>query len=220
MAIARVQEAGNNNVGSQDPYDITISASTAGNFLVVFVGSFKFGSTTPAISDNIDGTSGWSTAFDLVGSNRRITCFYKENCPSGITTITITPDARGPGIAVEYSGIATSSSLDDAAGAMNLDTSTSWTAETVTASVTALVLGVVGNVDNVGTDYSAAGSFVEVYEEFKNIYGLMVEEQLNVSADDYTPIGTYDETVEHKSASVVFKAVAAGGIVVLRRRRQ
>lgn len=112
MAIAFVQAPTSlNTTGTSTSFGaITVGS---GNFLYV---GFRFGdpTTTPGISDNNSGS--WSAvrtfSTDLNGNVN--TGWYSMNHPSGSTTVTITStnSATLRGSLFEFSGVATTSALD------------------------------------------------------------------------------------------------------------
>lgn len=90
---------------------ITVSP-TAGNTLAVLVGGYSGAVANLTVTDNIDGSTGWTA--NVVRSPDTSTCkatlFMKSNMPAGVTSITCTSGAgssRTYGIAHELTGALT-----------------------------------------------------------------------------------------------------------------
>lgn len=114
MAIARVQSsaAAATTTGTGTVTPTLPSAVTAGNLVVIFAGL-----KTAAGGSTINTPAGWTQADQPPSQVSLQTCavFYKENATAGLTLPAITPTAGTSDMwayAVEYSGVATASSLD------------------------------------------------------------------------------------------------------------
>lgn len=86
MAITR-GPTGSIGAGGVSSQNVSV-APTAGSLIVACCQMDS--SNTASASDNIDGSTGWSTALGPVTNSQRSYMFYKMNCPSGITTVTVT----------------------------------------------------------------------------------------------------------------------------------
>lgn len=116
MTIARVQYAKSATGGNTTSISATLSATTAGNFLVAVVTIGGNQTPTPPAS--------WVKAVGPISTEAspvtNIFIYYLENCASGITSVAFTLTSNGANLAVwEVSGIATSSSLDQTASSAN-----------------------------------------------------------------------------------------------------
>lgn len=85
-------------------------APTTGNALVVFVGGYSGAVANLSVSDNIDGTTGWTA--NLIRSpdtsTAKAAMFTKFNIPAGVVTVTCTSGAgasRAYGIVHELTGV-------------------------------------------------------------------------------------------------------------------
>ena len=135
-AIARLQKA--------DTYpgnSVTLTGTTAGNFLVV---SASWADTTsdPAVSDTASNT--WNPLPVLRGPTGQgpasIKLFYAMNIRAGNTTITLSSSPADVGIhVVEYSGVATGTSLDVTNTAVAAGPSTTPTSGSFTSTVGDLI---------------------------------------------------------------------------------
>lgn len=161
MAITRVQAgaAGVTSTGTGTVTPTLPGAVTAGS-LVVILAAYKTTANqtllTPAgwqVADN-SGPQGTSSATCAI--------FYKENCPAGQTLPAITPSAGTLDMyayAIEYSGVATASSLDVHTALSNTGgTTTPATGTTVPSSQGDEVLvGITGTPNAVTTSSDAMG---------------------------------------------------------------
>ena len=214
--IARVQVVGNNNGSGTGAYDVTITSSTAGNFIVVAVGHYTNSGTAPSVADNL--ASAYATAYNLASLSSPNTStyqsvFYLENCPSGITTVTVTPGtSTSSALVIEYSGVATSSALDAVISATKYTaTSTSWTSNSIVTSITDLLIGVVWTRNDGDANFTSTGAWSNVASAHNSTDGddLFVQEQLNAAAGTYNASGTADSS-SFVSGIASFKAAAAG----------
>ncbi len=123
-AISRVQGAAGSTAGVNTTYTVTINGVTAGNFLGL---ALSYDSNTASISSI---TSSPANTFTKVRRDVHATAaqgeeiWFAANVASGNTTITITLSAAFDQRAFveEYSGVATSSPLDQQAGANGTST--------------------------------------------------------------------------------------------------
>ena len=117
MAIARVQASTAATSGTGAPAPAWPAATTAGDLLIAVVGvntGATVGSWTPP--------AGWTLASQgSVGAGSHTAIFYIENASSrsGTETFTYSSSRNAWGVLIEYSGVATSASLDVTANASN-----------------------------------------------------------------------------------------------------
>jgi hypothetical protein len=170
-AIARVQKA--------DAYpgnSVTLNGTTAGNFLVV---SASWADTTsdPTVSDTASNT--WNPLPVLRGpagqAPTSIKLFYAMNIAGGNTTITLSSSPADVGIhAVEYSGVATGTSVDVTNTAVAAAGSTTPTSGSFTPTAGDLIYvifadeGTAQSTINAGSGYAlitATGNHVDGSED-------------------------------------------------------
>lgn len=78
------------NVGNGgSSLNVTVSPS-AGSCLAVGIAEYQSSADNTSISDNIDGTTGWTKVIRAVNGDGSVVLWYKKNIPSGITTVTLT----------------------------------------------------------------------------------------------------------------------------------
>lgn len=218
MAIAQVQNSASAS-GAGTPTVASISLSpTAGNTVVVYVTQIVSNTRTYTVSDNIDGTTGWTQAVYL-NPTGAAGIWYKQNVPSGITTITVTANTSTTTMsaaATEFSGMGTVTTRD-AFDSLN-ETPTTSNTHTCSASgvtsanpVIAVCAGIFtasGGEINPGTGYNevptgfTSGSSLKQYQIFPS--GCTSE------------VGTYTNTTTARSgigaiALLSGNAAAAGG---------
>jgi hypothetical protein len=149
VAIARVQSsaAAATTTGTGTVTPTLPSAVTAGNHVVIFAAQ-----KTAAGGATINTPAGWTQADQSPSQISGVACavFYKENASAGLTLPAITPSAGTSDMwvyAVEYSGIATASSLDvHTTGGSLTSASTLTTGTTGTdAQASELLVGVTAN---------------------------------------------------------------------------
>lgn len=118
---------------------ITVSPA-AGSLLCVFSVEYNGTTNNPSISDNIDSTTGWTLVDNQLASGLNLICWYKKNCPSGITTITITGStavAFITGIVHEGTGFSTSAPFTSGETSKNTGTSANPQSPTITNATAA-----------------------------------------------------------------------------------
>ncbi len=112
MAIAFVHQ-GVGTWSSGTSFNVTITAPTNGNLLILEFGTIL--STTHITSITQTNVSNWTKA-DASATNRDVEVWYAENVSSAGTTVTVNLNQSATGTTganvSEYSGMATSSSLD------------------------------------------------------------------------------------------------------------
>ena len=156
MAITKVQSKAVHSIGSFVPYNATItwdSPTTTGNLLVAFLSGYSGGFPTLP--------SGWSSAVsaDSAGAYPGMIA-YRANAPSESTTGTFAFPGDGSVIAVEYSGMETSSPVDVTSSNPGSGTSMT-TGQTTTTSVADSVC-FAGFTLSSGTTPSATGGYTQI----------------------------------------------------------
>ena len=158
-AIARVQ-SGSNGIASNSLAITWGQVNTSGNLLVAVVNCLD---QSGGSSATITAPSGWSTAVSKAsfGGIGKVYIFYYENAPSIGFSATFTcsvgsSNAKMTGEMVEYSGVATSGSLDKTASTTG-DVSTTAATGTTATTTQANELWVGGIIDQLtsGTTFSA-----------------------------------------------------------------
>jgi hypothetical protein len=140
---ARVQGVGNSGGATAvSTLSATLSATTAGNLLVIAVASRSgVAITTPTITDSSSGTNVWALAKEATGSTNVADIFYSKSTAS-VTSITATFSATVSltVFAWEFSGIALSP-LDQTAGASATSTAPNSGATATTAQAVEVAVG-------------------------------------------------------------------------------
>ena len=68
----------------------SVSSAAEGNALVVYIKQNASASRTYTVSDNVDGTTGWTKAVAGGASGRIVEIWYKDDIPAGMATVTVT----------------------------------------------------------------------------------------------------------------------------------
>ncbi len=211
MSIALVNSAIENVNGNYTSKSITIPATSAGNTLVVVLGTW--GDATTTLSDNKAGGS--STYLTNLSSMRSyywtgfIQVFYLPNCAAGITQITanFTASIQSAIWVGEYSGIDASTPLD-AADARPLDYSPTPTAQSITTTASGDLIFGAFSID--GADYvpSPLNGFSTRVNQQDNsgTQAFVVLEKIGSAAGTETPSMNGSYTVRAGSVSIAFKA--------------
>ena len=205
MAIAHVQSKGTN--GKSVAYDSNV---TAGNLLVVCI----------ATAGNVTGVSGslngaFTKAIDEDDNSGPLIygdIWYKENCSGGAETVSFTGgfDNFEHMAIFEYSGIATSTSLDKTSSAIDVADETAFSSGSTatTAQADELLIGMVGN-DSTKTNTPDAG-WTERYEGTANSRALSACERIVSSTGAYAHTGTLSGNSNWVALIATFKAAAGG----------
>ena len=134
------------NVGNGgSSLSVTVSP-TAGSCLAVGVAEYQSAADNTSISDNVDGTTGWTKAIRAANSDGSVVLWYKKNIPSGVSSVVLT---RSTGASyynchvIEISGANTSSPFTT--GESSSATGSSSTANTgtvTTATANSILVGI------------------------------------------------------------------------------
>lgn len=209
MAIALVQSKGTN--GKSLAFDSSVAT---GNLLICCIASA--GDIT-AVSGSVNGA--FTKAVDNGQSGPLIftEIWYKENCTGGAETISFTGgfDNFEHMAIAEYSGIATSGSLDKTASAIDVADETAYSSGTTATTTQAneLLIGACGN-DSTKTSVPDAG-WTERYEGTANSRVLAFNDQIVSATGAYKMSGDWSGNSNWVVCIATFKGAAeapAGGI--------
>src|SRR5690348_49330 len=122
MAIATVHLNQTNSSASTSGLATTITSTTAGNALIVAIGTNATNRTVSSVTDNGSHTNTWVKLTSQAAQSQNVEIWYSLNVPAGITQVTVNI-ANGPGIVMvninEYSGIARASAVDQTVNTSN-----------------------------------------------------------------------------------------------------
>ena len=193
QGTGRVQAVTAHSSGSVASLSVTLSSTTAGNFIALWVGR-RTTATTLTISDN--QSQSYTEAFHINdSSNGTVTLYYVPNTKSGVTTITVTPSANDylAMIAAEYPNVALSSPLDRTTTTTNGNVSGNWSsgATAATNQASELLLGVAMDVTfnetmAAGTGWTLTGSVGQTDIHFQ----LFGEDQVVSTTGTFSATGT------------------------------
>jgi len=160
LAIANCWKA---RASSGSGVTVTV-APTSGNLLVVCVGEYGSTADDSSISDDIDGSTGWTKVVRVARTNYSCVVWYKKNIPSGITAVTFTKSTSSSyytAIVHEVSGASTSSPFTTGESSSNNGTSTTnpTSGSATTATSNSILFACVSNADPSATSlYTANGT--------------------------------------------------------------
>jgi len=186
------------------------AANAAGNFIVVVVRAGQSGQVF-TVSDTRGNT--YRRALQASQSLDPITVgvFYAENIAAGANTVTVSDTISGGTLRfalLEYSGVATSSSLDGTPASVE-GTSASLVSPAITTTVDGdLILGVLATADS-ATFTAGSGYTLEERVPAAPNTKLAVEDRKQVAAGSITATGTITSGQAWAAAIVAFKPVAA-----------
>lgn len=218
MPISRVQSK-SGQVSPATSVTVTFnSATTSGNLLVLCVTSYYAGANaggTWTVSDNKGNTWSSATSSDTFS---RIQIFYAENITGGSShqvTLSVSGIAAYMiATAVEYSGVATSSSLDQSGSAYTATNTTSYTSPTTgtTSQADELLIGCHHAYQSSATP-TPSGSFSTVATQTgSTLHVHTVQDRIVSATGAYASAGTWSTTgANHTDGIATFKAAAGGG---------
>jgi len=204
--VAFVRSAG--NFGESAAYTVSI-APTAGDFLSVFVYQTE-GAATPTITDNRGTvyTLDCNLTFTQGFGNRRLTVYHALNVTTGITGITVTPNTPSRTIVGEYSGMASTATLD-VCGTVNSTTTnvTSWTSTAATTSATDLVFGLADSATTGNAGYAAGSGWTarQIQHDATDGDDSFMEDHLNAAPGSNTATGTSTTAARESAVVVAYK---------------
>lgn len=151
-----VQNAWKGGVGSGTSCTVTVSP-TAGNLMVVVIAGYLGTVSNHAVSDNIDGTTGWVAIAEIASASaaNNISMWYKKNVPSGVTTLTLDGGASTLAIngnAHEVSGCSTTAPFTSgeysATSSSPVATTNPVTGSATNATANSIFFACCGNIDS------------------------------------------------------------------------
>jgi len=187
------------------------SANTAGNFIAVAIRGGLSNSQVFTVKDSNSNTYKQAKQIGSSGSAVTSAIYYAENIKAGANTITVTMTVSGPLRIdiLEYSGVATSNSLDATAAATTTSTSPN-SGNLTTAANGDLLLGLVATADSTtftaGTGYTIR-DFVPVEPNTK----LITEDQIQATAGTASASATLNPSSNWGAILAAFKAAGGTG---------
>jgi uncharacterized protein YbbK (DUF523 family) len=159
-----------------------VSPNTAGNWIAVSIRGGLSSSQVFTVVDSNGNTYRQAAQIGFTSSAVTLAIYYAENIKGGANTITVSDTVSGPlrFAILEYSGVATSNSLDVFASATGTSSSPSSGNLTTTASGD-LLLGAIATT-NPGAFTAGAGYKIEEFVPVEPNTKLAVEDQVQTSA--------------------------------------
>src|SRR5215469_3080629 len=208
--IALVQHIGK-DAGTTTTSALAFSgANTVGNFIAVVIRGGLSNSQVFTVKDSLGNTYKQAVQLGSSGSAVTSAIYYAENIKAGANTITVTMTVSGPlrFDILEYSGVATSNSLDVTASATATSTSPNSGSATTTGSGE-LLLGEVAIADTsaftAGPGYTIR-DFIPVEPNTK----LIVEDQIQAAAGTASASASMNPSSNWAALLAAFKP--AGGV--------
>ena len=190
-------------------YQAFASNNAAGNLIVVAIGfAYTSGVTISSVTDSRGNAYQVGQALLNPGGAAQA-IYYAENIKAGANTVTVncTPGVKFPSLRIhEYSGLATSNSLDVSAGASGSTTSMSSGATAATSVAAELVFGAVysvGSVTSVGSGFT-----LRVQDTYTSA---LSEDKIVTSTGAQTATATQAGGHAYVMQVVTFKAAPAAG---------
>ena len=210
-AITRVHLA-SSTTQTGNNLNLTISSTTSGNFLIVH--AFNVGASSLSISDNKSGgsssyTSLFNKSFLGVGIAQS---WFTPNIASGITQVTVAGfNNNFYVVAVEYSGIATSSPLDQGSNtSWNVQGTPFSSGQVTTTQAAELLVGYVVSQTNPPT---AGGSWTipsSANVGYGSYYMAFMEQIVSSIQTNIAATGTASGSSNIGANILTFKAAAGG----------
>lgn len=222
MAIAFVQKSTELFADNASSISPSRSGTTAGNEVVLTVSVSNFGTTSPAPA--IGAPSGWSTARADSGPTGSgdyrptVGIFYKENIAGGTENPTVTtPSGSYSSASIsEYSGLATSSSLDvTQANLASSGTSGNTGTTGTTAQADELVIALIHPEDTIGATSAlstpASSGYTNIDTEAANNVHIAYDANYKIVSSTGTQTASWTWTTSsfYTAAIATFKAAAA-----------
>ena len=186
------------------------SPNTAGNFIAVAIRGGLSNAQVFSVSDSNANTYKNAAQIGFTGSSVTSAIYYAENIKAGANTITVTMSVSGPlrFAILEYSGVATSNSLDATATGTNTSTAPSTGNLTTTANGD-LLLATVAAADSVtftgGTSYTVR----DVVPAPPNAK-MITEDQIQAAAGTTSASATLSASSAWGAVLASFKAANGG----------
>ena len=220
--VTFVQVKGNSSSSAASLATTFTSATTTGNFVVVAVAVFE-GTAINSVTDNKSNT--YTADFNVVLATRRIAVFSSPNITGGASHSVTVALASVSEITVaihEYSGVATTASLDQTKTNDNAS-STTWTS-TATATTTQadeLLFGIAYDPFSSTTTYAAGASYTaRITQTNPSGDTLFTEDRVVAATGAYVADGTSSPAAPTKAGIVTYKAAGGAAAQAPLRRRQ
>jgi hypothetical protein len=188
------------------------SANTAGNFIAVVIRGGLSSSQVFTVKDSSGNTYKKAVQIGFTASAVTSAIYYAENIKGGANTVTVSMTVNGPlrFAIMEYSGVATSNSLDATAAATGTGTAASSGNTTTTVSGD-LLLGSVSTV-NGATFTAGTGYVIRDYVPNESGTKLITEDRIQSAAGIASATATLAASDTWGALLAAFKA--AGGVAV------
>ncbi len=206
MAIARVQD-----VGAVSNAVAFGSDNTAGNLLVAVI---QVSADVTGVTDTRGNTWVKAVEEENAGASTYLELWYVENCAAGANTVTA---ANGFGASFahvwvgEYSGVATSSALDQTAGGQSSTGNPDSGATATTAQADELLVGGIAN--NGARTVTWTEPDTEQYDDATAgaSRGLSAADEIVSATGTFSATGTMSGSADWLAAIATFKAAGGGG---------
>lgn len=187
------------------------SANTAGNFIAVTIRGGLSNSQVFTVKDSNSNTYKQAKQIGSSGSAVTSAIYYAENVKGGANTITVTMTVSGPLRIdiLEYSGVATSNSLDGTAAATTTSTSPNTGSLTTTASGD-LLLAMVSTADST-TFTAGSGYAIRDFVPAEPNTKLVTEDQVQSTAGAASATATLNPSSNWGAILAAFKAAGGTG---------
>jgi hypothetical protein len=221
-AITQVQKRESENSANVASFTLAYSSGvTAGNELFAVIRLGNNSDTPITVSDNVNAGN-WTQAVLLndATNGRYIGIYYKENTGAGTPTVTLSyalSDASLKGLNIyEYSGLATSSSIDQVNSANSASTSTPTSGNITTTQASELILAAMTFSTSSTVTVSTEGSgFTQQHDDALGTVGshdrVHVADQIVAATNTYSYAPTLSGALVSNLVIASFKAPVAGG---------
>lgn len=208
MAIAFVREA-SGTAATSTTLAVTITASTAGNFLVAVISNAS-GATNPVTGVTDSAGNTWSLAIAglLSGSNTRCEIWYTANAASATSVTSTRATACNNSMNVsEWSGLTNTSPVDVTGTSGNASGTPAPGGSVTTTNPDDLVIGGLSWASSTTTTLTS-GSFTALTGQVAN-QRLAAAYQIVAATGTYQPTWTLSAAGTSGAATAAFKAAAA-----------
>ncbi len=188
-----------------------VSVNTAGNWIAVIIRAGLSSSQVFTVTDSNGNIYRKAAQIGFTGSTVTLATYYAENIKGGANTVTVSDTVSGPlrFAILEYSGVATSNSLDVTA----LATATGSSANSGNATTTAngdLLLGAISTT-NPDSETAGTGYTIEEFVPKAQNAKLIAEDQIQVSAGVSSASASLATSDAWGAVFAAFKAANGGG---------